>query len=70
LPVRKLKIAGVGKQANRIEATRVLGQAEVRKRATTDVDPGRFRRSATEVTRRLEVSCPIVFNRRHRARWV
>ena len=62
--VRKSKIVGLGKEANRIESARVLGQAAVGGRAKTYVDPDPFKGSATEVARRLGVSRRTVFNRR------
>ena len=64
--VCKSKIVGLGKEANRIEAGRVLGQAAVGGRAKAYVDPDPFHGSATEVARRLGVSRRTVFNLRRR----
>ena len=66
--VRKSKIVGLGKEANRIEAGRVLGQHAVGGRAKTYVDPDPFKGSATEVARRLGVTRRTVFNMRDRLR--
>ena len=64
--VRRSKIVGLGKEANRIEAGRVLGQAAVAGRAKRHIDPDPFKGSATEVAKRLGVSRRTVFNRRRR----
>ena len=62
--VRRSIILGLGKEANRIEAGRVLGQHAVSGRAKTYVDPDPRKGSATEVARRLGVSRRTVFNLR------
>ena len=62
--VRVKNLIGLGKEANRVEAARVLGQAAVGGRAKTYVDPDPFKGSATEVARRLGVSRRTVFNKR------
>ncbi len=62
--VRKSKIVGLGKEANRVEAGRVLGLAAVGGRAKHYVDPDPFKGSATEVAKRLGVSRRTVFNMR------
>ena len=59
--VRRSKIVGLGKEANRIEAGRVLGQVAVGGKAKRYVDPDPFNGSATEVARRLGVSRRTVF---------
>ena len=62
--VLKSKIIGLGKEANRVEDSRVLGLAAVKGRAKRYVDPDPFKGSATEVARRLGVSRRTVFYRR------
>ena len=62
--VCKSKIVGLGKEANRVEAGRVLGQAAVWGRAKTYVDPDPYSGSATEVPKRLGVSRRTVYCRR------
>ena len=62
--VRRSKIVGLGKEANRIEAGRALGQHAVGGRAKTYVDPDPFKGSATEVAKRLGVSRRTVYYRR------
>ena len=64
--VRRRNQVGLGKEANRIEDARVLGQRVAGGRAKTYVDPDPFKGSATEVARRLGVSRRTVFNRRRR----
>jgi hypothetical protein len=66
--VRAKNLVGLGKEANRIEDSRVLGLAETRGRAKRYVDPDPFQGSATEVAERLGVSRRTVFNRRRGAR--
>jgi len=66
--VSEKNLVGLGKEANRIEAGRVLGQSTVGGRAKRYVDPDPFEGSATEVARRLGVSRRTVFNRRSRER--
>ena len=66
--VRAKNLVGLGKEANRVEAGRVLGQAAVGGRAKTYVDPDPFKGSATEVAQRLGVSRRTVFNLRRRIR--
>jgi hypothetical protein len=65
--VREKNLVGLGKEANRIEAGRVLGPRAVGGRAKRYVDPDPFMGSATEVARRLGVSRRTVFNLRKRA---
>ena len=60
-------LVGLGKEANRVEAGRVLGQAVVGGRAKWYVDRDPFKGSATEVAKRLGVSRRTVFNLRKRA---
>ena len=67
LLVRRSKIVGLGKEANHIEAGRVLGQHAVGGRAKTYVDPDPFNGSATEVAKRLGVSRRTVCNWRKTA---
>jgi hypothetical protein len=62
--VRRKNLVGLGKEANRVEESKVLGLAVVRGRAKRYVDPDPFRGSATEVAGRLGVSRRTVFNRR------
>jgi hypothetical protein len=62
--VRKKNLVGLGKEANRVEAGRVLGLAAVRGRAKRYVDPDPFKGSVTEAAQRLGVSRRTVFNRR------
>ncbi|MCI4321635.1 MAG: hypothetical protein L3K05_04945 [Thermoplasmata archaeon] len=64
--VRAKNLVGLGKEANRIEDSRVLGLAATRGRAKRYVDPDPFNGSATEVAKRLGVSRRTVFNRRIR----
>ena len=54
--VRKKNLVGLGKETNRVEAGRVLGQSAVSGRAKQYIDPDPFNRSASEVARRLGVS--------------
>jgi hypothetical protein len=65
--VRKRNLVGLGKEANRVEDSRVLGLAATRGRAKRYVDPDPFRGSATEVARRLGVGRRTVFTWRGRA---
>jgi hypothetical protein len=64
--VRRENLVGLGKEANRVEDSKVLGLAAVKGRAKRYVDPDPFEGSATEVAERLGVSRRTVFNRRHR----
>ncbi len=64
--VRKLGIVGLGKEANRIEVGRVLGQSVAGGRAKRYVDPDPYKGSATEVAQRLGVSRRTVYNLRRR----
>ncbi len=64
--VRRRSLIGLGKEANRIEAARVLGLQATRGRGRVYVDPDPFKGSATEVARRLGVSRRTVFNMRRR----
>ncbi len=64
--IRKSKIVGLGKEANRVEDSRVLGLRTAGGRAKTYVDPDPFKGSATEVARRLGVSRRTVYNLRRR----
>ena len=66
--VRAKNLVGLGKEANRVEDSRVLGFLAVGGRAKTYVDPDPFKGSASEVARRLEVSRRTVLYRRHRSR--
>ena len=66
--IRKSKIVGLGKEANRIEVGRVLGQVAVGGKAKRYVDPDPFKGSATEVARRLGVSRRTIFAWRQAAR--
>jgi len=66
--VRAKNLVGLGKEANRIEDSRVLGLAATRGRAKRYIDPDPFNGSATEVARRLGVSRRTVFNLRERSR--
>jgi hypothetical protein len=66
--VRKENLVRLGKEANRIEAARVLGQSAVGGRAKRYVDSDPFKGSATEVARRLGVSRRTVYSRRKAAR--
>lgn len=50
---RRKNLVGLGKEANRIEASRVLGVPATGGRARTCLDPYLFKGSATEVARRL-----------------
>jgi hypothetical protein len=68
--VRRLNLVPLGKEANRIEDTRVLGLRAVGSRAKRYVDADPFKGSATEVARRLGVSRRTVFNHRRRSRAV
>jgi hypothetical protein len=62
--VRRENIVGLGKEANRVEDSKVLGMAAVKGRAKRYVDPDPRVGSATEVAARLGVSRRTVFNRR------
>ena len=66
--VRKRNLVGLEKEANRIEASRVLGLRATGGRAKTYVDPDPFKGSATEVSRRQGASRRTVFNRRRASR--
>ena len=66
--VRKRNLIGLGKEASRVENSRVLGLRVTGGRAKTYVDPDPFKGSATEVARRLGVSRRTVFYRRSRVR--
>jgi hypothetical protein len=66
--VRRQNLVGLGKEANRVEESKVLGLAAVGGRAKTYVDPDPFKGSATQVARRLGVSRRTVFHRRKRAK--
>ena len=66
--VRAKNLVGLGKEANRVEDSRVLGLAAVKGRAKMYVDPDPFKGSATEVARRLGVSRRTVFNLRRASR--
>ena len=50
--VRRKNLMGLGKEANRIETSRVLGLRAGGGRAKTYVDPDPFKGSATEVAQR------------------
>ena len=63
---RRSRVVGLGKEANRIEAGRVLSQAAVGGRAKRYVDPNPYSGSATEVAGRLGVSRRTVFYLRSR----
>jgi hypothetical protein len=63
--VRKRNLVALGKEANRIEDSRVLGLRAVGGRAKRYVDPDPFKGSATEVARRLGESRRTIFNRRN-----
>jgi hypothetical protein len=65
--VRKRRLVGLGKEANRVEESKVLGQAAVSGRAKRYVDTDLYSGSATEVARRLGVSRRTVFNWRTRS---
>jgi hypothetical protein len=67
--VRRKNLVGLGKEANRVEDSKVLGLAAVGGRAKRYVDPDPFKGSATEVAERLGVSRRTVFNRRSERRW-
>jgi hypothetical protein len=62
--VRKRNLVGLGKEANRVEDSKVLGHAAVKGRAKRYVDPDPFKGSVTEAAQRLGVSRRTVFNRR------
>lgn len=62
--VRKRILTALGKEANRIEEARVLGQSAVSGRAKRYADADPYSGSATEVARRIGVSRRTVFNRR------
>lgn len=64
--VRRKNLVGLGKEANRIEASRVLGLRATGGRARTYVDPDPFKGSASEVARKLGVSRRTVYYRRSR----
>jgi hypothetical protein len=64
--VRARNLVGLGKEANRVEAGRVLGQAFVGGRAKRYVDPDPYKGSATEVARRLGVCRRTIFSMRRR----
>lgn len=64
--VRKRNLVGLGKEANRIEPSRVLGLRATGGRAKTYVDPDPFKGSAAEVARRLGLSRRAVLYRRAR----
>lgn len=66
--VRAKNLVGLGKEANRLEESRVLGSRVAGSRAKTNVDPNPRRGSATEVAKRLGVSRRTVFNRRRTRR--
>jgi hypothetical protein len=66
--VRRKDLVGLGKEANRIEVGRVLGQSAVGGRAKRYVDSDPFMGSATEVAKRLGVSRRAVFQMRARVR--
>ena len=66
--VRRKNLVGLGKEANRIGDSRVLGLAAAKGRAKRYVDSDPFRGSATEVARRLGVSRRTIHNRRRRER--
>lgn len=61
---RKSRIEGLGKEANRVEDSRVLGLAATKGRAKRYVDPDPFEGTAREVAERLGVSRRTVYNRR------
>lgn len=65
--VRARSMVGLGKEANRVEDSRILGLAAIKGRAKRYVDPDQFKGSATEVARRLGVGRRTVFYRRRRA---
>ena len=64
--IRRKNLVGLGKEANRIEASRVLGLKATGGRAKTYVNPDPFKGSATEVAKKLGVSRRTVFDRRKR----
>ena len=64
--VGKKCLVGLGKEANRVETGRVLGQVVVGGRSKRYVDPNTFRGSATEIARRSGVTRRTVFNQRRR----
>jgi hypothetical protein len=66
--VRRRNLTGLGKEANLVEDSRVLGLRTVGGRAKRYVDQDPYKGSATEVARRLRVSRRTVFNRRRRSR--
>jgi len=51
--IRRKNLVGLGKEANRVEDSKVLGLAAVRGRAKRYVDRDPFKGSTTEVARRL-----------------
>jgi hypothetical protein len=59
-------LAGLGKEANRVVAARVLGILAVGGCAKRYIDRDPFKGSATEVAAQLRVSRRTVFNRRKR----
>ncbi|MGC2359932.1 MAG: helix-turn-helix domain-containing protein, partial [Thermoplasmata archaeon] len=65
--VRRKNLIGLGKEANRVEDSKVLGLAAVRGRAKRYVDPDPRVGSATEVAARLGVSRRTVYNWRRKA---
>ena len=65
--VRAKNLVGLGKEANRVEDSRVLGLAAVKGRAKRYVDPDPRKGSAAEVANRLGVSRRTVFHMRRRA---
>jgi hypothetical protein len=64
---RRKNLVGLGKEANRVEDSRVLGLAATRGRAKRYVDPDPRVGSATVVADRLGVSRRTVFNLRRRS---
>ena len=66
--VRRKNLVGLGKEANLVEDSKVLGLAAGKGRAKRYVDPDPFKGSATEVARRLGVSRRTVYNLRRRSR--
>jgi len=62
--VRRENIVGLGKEANRVEDSKVLGLAAAKGRAKRYVDPDPFYGSATEAAVRLGVSRRRIFQMR------
>ena len=62
--VRRKNLVGLGKEANRVEDSKVLGLAAAKGRAKRYVDPDPFKGTAEEAAMRLGVSRRTVFNLR------